>query len=105
MQILEQCGCKESGIPPVKMQYLMNFHFKELVTTLCDELLKLKLNVKSVNSGDQCLSIEVKNHTDDCVLEDVILLLSNEVNKVNYSHSMQASKHPELLLKEYIYKW
>jgi hypothetical protein len=55
MQILEQCGCKESDLPPVKMQYLVNFHFKELVTTLCDELLKLKLNVKSVNLGDQCL--------------------------------------------------
>jgi hypothetical protein len=102
MQILEQCGCKESDLPPVKMQYLVNFHFKELVTTLCDELLKLKLNVKSVNLGDQCLSIEVKNHTDDCVLEDVILLLSDKVNEVNYCQSMQASKHPELLLKEYI---
>jgi len=101
MKILEQCGCKES-LPPVKMQYLVNFHFKELETALCDELLKLKWNVKSVKPGDQCLSIEVKNYTDDKVLEDVILLLSDEVNKVNYCQSMQASTHPELLLKEYI---
>jgi hypothetical protein len=41
--------------------------------------------------GDQCLSIEVKNYTDDCVVEDVILLLGDEVNKVNYCQSMQAS--------------
>jgi hypothetical protein len=44
----------------------------------------------------------VKNYTDDCVVEDVILLLGDEVNKVNFCQSMQASKHPELLLKEYI---
>jgi rhodanese-related sulfurtransferase len=47
-------------------------------------------------------AIEVKNYTDDKVLEDVNLLLSDEVNKVNYCQSMQASKDPELLLKEYI---
>jgi hypothetical protein len=58
--------------------------------------------VKCVKPGDQCLSIEVKNYTDDCVVEDVILLLGDEVNKVNFCQSMQASKHPELLLKEYI---
>jgi hypothetical protein len=102
MKILEQCDCKESDLPPVKMQYLLNFHFKELETALCDELLKLKWNVECVKPGDQCLSIEGKNHTDDCVLEDVILLLCDEVNKVNFCQSMQASKHPELLLKEYI---
>ena len=102
MKILEQCDCKESGIPPVKMQYLLNFHFKELETALCDDLLKLKWNVKFVKPGDQCLSIEVKNYTDESVLEYVILVLSDEVNKVNYCQSMQASKHPELLLKEYI---
>ena len=102
MKILEQCSCKESDLPPVKMQYLLNFHFKELETALCDELFKLKWNVKCVIPGDQCLSIEVKNYTDESVLEDVILLFSDEVNKVNYTHSMQASKHPELLLKEYI---
>ena len=101
MKILEQCGCKESLLP-VKMQYLVNLHFKELETALCDELFKLKWNVKCVKPGDQCLSIEVSNYTDDCVLEDVILLLGDEVNKVNYCQSMQASKHPELLLKEYI---
>jgi hypothetical protein len=61
--------------------------------------------VTCVKYGDQCLSIEVKNYTDESVLEDVILLFSDEVNKVNYTHSMQASKHPELLLKEYIDKW
>jgi hypothetical protein len=95
--MLNNGGHIESGIPPVKMQYLVNFHFKELVTALCDELLKLKLNVKSVNSGDQCLSIEVKNHTDDCVLEDVILLLSDKVNEVNYCHTfnfnLRSSSH------------
>jgi hypothetical protein len=102
MKILEQCSCKESDLPPVKMQYLLNFHFKELETALCDELFKLKWTVTCVKHGDQCLSIEVKNYTDESVLEYVILLFSDEVNKVNYSHSMQASKHPELLLKEYI---
>ena len=101
MKILEQCGCKESLLP-VKMQYLVNLHFKELETALCDELLKLKWNVKCVKPGDQCLSIEVRNYTDDCVVEDVILLLGDEVNKVNFCQSMQASKHPELLLKEFI---
>jgi hypothetical protein len=101
MKILEQCDCKESLLP-VKMQYLVNLHFKELETALCDELLKLKWNVKCVKSGDQCLSIEVRNYTDDCVVEDVILLLGDEVNKVNFCQSMQASKHPELLLKEFI---
>jgi hypothetical protein len=70
MKILEQCGCKESYLPPVKMQYLMNFHIKELQTALYDELLKLKLNVKCVIPGDQCLSIEVKHYTDDKVLEN-----------------------------------
>jgi hypothetical protein len=35
-------------------------------------------------------------------VEDVILLLGDEVNKVNFCQSMQASKHPELLLKEFI---
>jgi hypothetical protein len=98
MKILEQCDCKESLLP-VKMQYLVSLHFKELETALCDELLKLKWNVKCVKPGDQCLSIEVKNYTD---VEDVILLLGDKVNKVNYCQSMQASKHPELLLKEYI---
>ena len=102
MKILEQCGCKESDLPPVKMQYLLNFHFKELETALYDELLKLKWNVKCVIPGDQCLSIEVKNYADDKVLENVILLFSDEVNKVNYCQSMPASKQPELLLKEYI---
>ena len=102
MKILEQCGCKESDLPPVKMQYLLNFHFKELETALCHDLLKLKWNVNCVKPGDQCLSIEVKNYTDECVLENVILLLSNELYKVNYCQSMTASKHPELLLKEYI---
>jgi hypothetical protein len=101
MKILEQCGCKEYLLP-VKMQYLLNLHFKELETALCDELLKLKWNVKCVKSGDQCLSIEVKNYTDDKVLGDVILLLSDKANEVNYCQSMQASKHPELLLKEFI---
>ena len=105
MKILEQCSCKESDLPPVQMQYLVNFHFKELETALCDELFKLKWTVTCVKYGDQCLSIEVKNYTDESVLEDVILLFSDEVNKVNYTHSMQASKHPELLLKEYIDKW
>ena len=102
MQILEKCGCKESDLPPVKMQYLLNFHIKELETALYDELLKLKWNVKCVKPDDQCLSIEVKNYTDDKVLENVILLLSDKVNEVNYCQSMQASKHPELLLKEFI---
>jgi hypothetical protein len=62
----------EESLPPVKMQYLLNFHIKELETTLCDELLKLKWNVKCVKPGNQCLSIEVRNYTDDCVVEDVI---------------------------------
>ena len=100
MKILEQCDCKESNLQPVKMQYLMNFHIKELETAIHDEL--LKWNVKCVIPGDQCLSIEVKNYTDDKVLENVILLLSDKGNEVNYSKSVQASKHPELLLKEYI---
>ena len=100
MKILEQCGCKESCLPPVKMQYLMNFHIKKLETALYDEL--LKWYVKCVIPGDQCLSIEVKNYTDDKVLENVILLLSDKVNEVNYYQSMPASKHPELLLKEFI---
>jgi hypothetical protein len=104
MKILEQCGCKESDLSPVKMQYLMNFHIKELETALYDELLKLKWIVKCVIPGDQCLSIEVKNYTDDKVLEDVISLLSDKGNEVNYLKSMPASKHPELLLKEYIYR-
>jgi hypothetical protein len=100
MKILEQCDCKESNLQPVKMQYLMNFHIKGLETAIHDEL--LKWNVKCVIPGDQCLSIEVKNYTDDKVLENVILLLSDKGNEVNYCQSMQASKHPELLLKEYI---
>ena len=102
MKILEQCGFRKSDLPPVKMQYLMNFHIKELETAIRDELLKLKWNVKCVIPGDQCLSIEVKNYTDDKDLENVILLLSEKVNEVNYYQSMQASKYPELLLKEFI---
>jgi hypothetical protein len=59
------------------MQYLMNFHFKELETALYDELLKLKWNVKCVIPGHQCLSIEVKNYTDDKVLEIFPCLLKD----------------------------
>jgi hypothetical protein len=47
------------------------------------------MNVKCVIPGHQCLSIEVKNYTDDKVLEDVILLLSDKVNEVNFCQSMQ----------------
>jgi hypothetical protein len=69
-------------------EYFKHFPTKELETALCDELLKLKWNVKSVKPGDQCLSIEVKHYTDNRVMEDVILLLGDEVNKVNYCISI-----------------
>ncbi|CAC5392459.1 unnamed protein product [Mytilus coruscus] len=105
-EILEKCSAKDRELSPVKMQYLIQYHFEELLKTFDVDLQKIMHNMKPVQCNSQCLLFDVRSAPTQRYIDEIIVCLQDTANKVNYFQRFPASKafidNPETVLKEFI---